>query len=49
MLYFVHANLSKLAHYVNLEKHTHPHGLYEQAGIKVFNDNALHGGSILQE
>ena len=48
MLYFVYANLSKLAHYVNLEKHTHPHGLYEQAGIKVF-DNALHGGSILQE
>ena len=47
MLYFVYANISKLAH-VNLEKNTHPHGLYEQAGIKVF-DNALHGGSVLQE
>ena len=38
MLYFVYTYLSKQAHYVNLEDHTHPHSEYEQAGITVFDD-----------
>jgi len=31
MLYFVYAYLGRLAHYANLEKHTHPRRVYEQA------------------
>ena len=38
MLYFVYTYLSKQAHYVNLEKHTHPHSKYEQAGITVLDN-----------
>ena len=40
MLYFVYTYLSNQVHYVNLEKHTHPHSKYEQAGITVL-DNVL--------